>query len=374
MTSRRGAVGFGLASLALVGLAALAPGASGAGQTGPAPSAGTRARAEVVSEPVEVGAVFELEIVVEHPEGAEAAPMVEENLGDFRVMGAAPPEGDDDRPGESRFRLQLGAFVLPGDHEIPGVPVGIRTAEGELLLIETPPAPVRVVSSLPPDAEEAGGDIHDIRGPFELSVPPRWGQLGLLALALLAVLAAAAWWWRRRGARDAPFVPLPPPAAEAEAALARLARAGLLEAGEVVAYYDRLAGIMKRYVGRRFETPWSERTTGEILRDLRLRAESKHGEALALLAAILSEADLAKFSERSFRPAAAEARFREAGTFVDRTRPSLTAPSLTAPSLTPEGEVGEGPTETPALPAGSAPDSTTRMEAPRVEAPRMESR
>ena len=330
-------------------LAAVAPEASEAGQTGPAPAAG--ALAEVVSEPVEVGAVFELKIVVEHPEGAEAAPVVEETLGDFRVMGAAALEGDEDRPGESRFRLRLGAFVLPDDYEIPGVPIGIRTADGELSLIESPPAPVRVVSSLPPDAEEAAGDIHDIRGPFELSVPPRWGQIGLLALALLAVAAAAAWWWRRRSAREAPVVPLPPPAAEAEAALARLARTGLLESGNVVAYYERLAGIMKRYAGRRFETPWSERTTGEILRDLRLRAQPNHREALALLAAILSEADLAKFSEQSFRPDVAEARFREAGMFLDRTRPSLTT----------EDDAGDGSAETPALPVGSGSGSSARM-------------
>ena len=208
-----------LTAAALFAVAAAAFGSSGTGQSGPAPVA--RALAEVVSEPVEVGSVFELEIVVEHPAGAEAAPVVEESLGGFRVMGAAPLEGDDDRPGESRFRLQLGAFVLPGDHEIPGVPVGIRTADGELSLIETLPAPVRVVSSLPPDPEEAGGDIHDLRGPFELSVPPRWGQIGLLALGLAILLAAAYWLWRRRGAREAPVVPLPPPAAEAEAALAR---------------------------------------------------------------------------------------------------------------------------------------------------------
>ncbi len=390
MKSRRGrgrfSLGAPLVSLALMGLAAVAPETGGAGQTGLAPAAETAALAEVVSEPVEVGAVFELEIVVEHPEGAEAAPVVEESLGDFRVMGAAPLEGDEDRPGESRFRLRLGAFVLPGDHEIPGVPIGIRTADGELSLIETPPAPVRVVSALPPDAGEAGGDIHDIRGPFELSVPPRWGQIGLLALALLAVVAAAAWWWRRRGAREAPVVPLPPPAAEAEAALAQLARAGLLESGEVVAYYDRLAGIMKRYAGRRFESPWSERTTGEILRDLRdleirprevrargVRARPNHREALVLLAAILGEADLAKFSEQSFRPAAAEARFREAGMFLDRTRPSLPSEALSSEALPSEGDAGEGPTDTPALPAGSAPGSTTPIDAPRLESPRMES-
>ena len=133
----------------------LAAASAAAFQTGSEPAA--VAVAEVVSEPVEVGDVFELEVVVEHPEGAEAAPVVEESLGDFRILRAAPLETDGDAPGESRFRLRLGAFVLPGDHEIPPVPIGIRAANGELALIETQPAPVRVVSSLPPDSEAGAG-------------------------------------------------------------------------------------------------------------------------------------------------------------------------------------------------------------------------
>ncbi len=334
---------------AILPLFAVAAAAAG-GAAGQPPTAA--ARAEVVSEPVEVGALFELEIVVEHPAGAEAAPVVDEALGDFRTLGVVPLEADEDRPGESRFRVRLGAFVLPGDHEIPGVRVGFRTADGGLSLIETPPAPVRVVSSLPPGAEEAGGDIHDIRGPFELKLPPRWGAIGLLALGL-AILLAAAWFWRRRRPGEAPVVPLPPPAAEAEAALARLGRAGLLEAGDVVGYYERLAEIMKRYAGRRFETPWSERTTGEILRDLRRGAAPDHREALSLLAAILGEADLAKFSELAFRPDAARSRFRQAGIFLDRTRPALTSEART-------GDVGAG---TPALPAGGGPEPGDRVEA-----------
>ena len=112
----------------------------------------------------------------------------------------------------------------------------------------------------------------------------------------------------------------------------------------MVDYYERLAGIMKRYAGRRFETPWSERTTGEVLRDLRLRAAPEHREALTLLVSILGEADLAKFSERAFRPDAAQSRFREAGMFLDRTRPPLTA----------ERDSGDGPGKERALPPGGA--------------------
>ncbi len=293
---------------------------------GAAQPAEMRATAEVVAEPVEVGAVFELEVRVDHPPGAEAAPVLEDGLGPFRVLGALPVSGEG--PGEgadpaSRFRVRLGAFVLPGDHEVPPVPVGIRNPDGGLALIETPPTPVRVVSSLPADAE--AGDIHDIRGPFDLRRPPQWGWIALVALALAGAVAAVWWWLRRRGGRLTPAPPPPPPAVEAEAALARLRAAGLLEAGEVPLFYERLAAIMKRYAGRRFGTRWSERTTREILADLEARAENGHSGSLPLLAAILGEADLAKFSHRPLGPPSAEARLEDAARFLDRTRPAPTA-------------------------------------------------
>ena len=325
---------------------------------------------------MEVGEVFEVEVAVTHPPGAEAAPILDEALGAFRVLGADRAPGADDgetasapEDSRSRFVVRLGAFVLPGDHEIPAIPVGIRTGEGELRQTGTPPTPLRVVSSLsaaagdevaaaaPPAGVPTGvptdipTDIHDLRGPFLHEVPPRWGVIGLWTLAALAV-ALAGWWLRRRrrGAAEAPVVPLAPPAAEAEAALAELARSGLLPAGEVVRFYERLAGIMKRYAGRRFGAAWVERTTGEILADLRARSLGGAEPALPLLAGVLLEADLAKFSDRPFRPAAAEARFTEAGVFLDRTRPSVTPDS-------PEGEPDPTDAAEPSEGAGRAADA-----------------
>ena len=347
-------------------LVVFAGAAPGAGQP-PEPPPGLRASAAVVSEPVEVGAGFEIEVSVEHPPDAEAAPVLSGALGEFRVLGgerAAPPDGAE-APDGSRFTVRLLAGVLPGDHEIPALPVGIRLADGELRQVEAPPTPVRVVSSLPPEDGEQAGDIHDLRGPFLFDAPPRWGVIGgaLLAAALLAAARYAL--YRRRGSKAPEAAPLPPPAAEAEAALARLGQSGLLAAGEVVPFYERLAGIMKRYAGRRFEVAWSERTTGEILADLDARLGGRAGEALPLLAGILAEADLAKFSDSGFRPEAAEGRFAEAGRFLDRTRPSLAGPGAEredaaepggapAPSAeTRPSSVGSGP-PAPGKPAAAA--------------------
>lgn len=345
-------------------LAACAFAAPGAGQP-PAPPpelpAGIRASAAVVSEPVEVGAGFEIEVSVEHPPDAEAAPLLSGALGEFRVLGGEreAPEDRAGTPEVSRFIVRLLAGVLPGDHEIPALPVGIRLADGELRQVEAPPTPVRVVSSLPPEDGEQAGDIHDLRGPFLFDAPPRWGVIGgaLLAAALLAAALYAL--YRRRGSKAPEAAPLPPPAAEAEAALARLGQSGLLAAGEVVPFYERLAGIMKRYAGRRFEVAWSERTTGEILADLDARPGGRAGEALPLLAGILAEADLAKFSDSRFRPEAAEGRFAEAGRFLDRTRPSPAAPAAEAEdaparSVEPDDPPSEPPARTPGKPAAAA--------------------
>ncbi len=264
---------------------------------------GYRVTADLPEEPIEVGSVFYLQLRVEHPEG-ERIPAPEAPESDaFRFVSAETERG----AGETVHRMRLMALALPGERAFPSV----RFDVGGEAPLETGPIPIAVATSLAEDL----ADVHDIRGPFLIRVPPRYGLIALILLGVLA-LVAAAWWFRRRRRQPAPAPPPLGPAAEADLALGRLARSGLLEAGDVEAFLDRLSAAMKRYAGRRFETAWLERTSDEMRRDLDLRLEA---EQLRALGGILDYADFAKFSEGRLRPDAARTCLERARSFVERT-------------------------------------------------------
>jgi hypothetical protein len=60
---------------------------------------------------------------------------------------------------------------------------------------------------------------------------------------------------------------------------------------------------MKRYAGRRFEVPYLERTTSEVLSDLKPRKLARSGLGAAR---ILEASDLVKFAKLMPEPAQAE--------------------------------------------------------------------
>ncbi|HJS72832.1 MAG TPA: hypothetical protein VJ921_01000, partial [Vicinamibacteria bacterium] len=168
-------------------------------------------------------------------------------------------------------------------------------------------------------------EIHDIREPVDLMVPRDFRLLGWLLLALLLALAAYLIYRKLRkepGRVEAPVVapPLPSPDVEAEAALRRLAEKRLVEKGEIAAFYTELAEILKRYVGRRFEVPYLERTTSEVLSDL--RPKKLAAGTTSELRGILDASDLVKFAKYAPEPAHAEETLALAHSWIRRTRPS----------------------------------------------------
>jgi hypothetical protein len=273
--------------------------------------------ASVDKKEVQVGEDLVLTLVVRHPEDGRYVPPPDASFAPFEVIART-----EEKPGptETRLQFRLAAYRLPGDAEIPALQVSYQESD-KIQTLATERIPVKIVTSLTPDVT----DIHDIKEPVDLMVPRDLRLLAWLLLALLAALAAYLIYRKLRkepGLVEAPIVapPLPAPDVEAEAALRRLVEKGLLEKGELAAFYTELAEIVKRYVGRRFEIPYLERTTSEMLSDLRPKKLATG--TTSELRGILDASDLVKFAKYLPEPAHAEGTMALARSWIQKTRPS----------------------------------------------------
>ena len=247
--------------------------------------------ASSTSSEVQVGDDFTFTLTLTHPPEGDFFPPSQVGFTPFEVLETWTEEVS---PIETRLHFRLAAYQLPEDLEVAPITVRYRDDAGEMARVESEPIAVRVVTSLTPDVT----DIHDIKDPMALEVPRDWSLL--LWLLLAALLSLVAYLIYRKLRKDTEeeavptWVPPPrPPHEEAEAALARLAEKGLIEKGEIALFYTELTDIMKRYAGRRFEVPYLERTTEEVLSDLAAKEVSARP-----LRAILEIADLVKFAKQ----------------------------------------------------------------------------
>ena len=287
----------------------------------PAEPVGWSVSAEVDKRQVQVGEDLTLTLLLRHPEGGQYAAPPHASFDPFDVISTSEEAVG---PNETRLHFRLAAFRLPEELEIPALTVSYRDESGELRPLETKPIAVSVVTSLTPDVT----DIHDIKEPLDLEVPRDWSLLlWLLAAALAALLAYLIYRKLRKepeAAAASVWAPPPPPAdVEAEAALKRLRDRKLVEAGELETFYTELAEILKRYAGRRFDVPYLERTTHEVLSDLRPRRIAPH--VLASLRAILEASDLVKFAKLMPEGSRALKDLDSAFRLVEETRTPLEA-------------------------------------------------
>ena len=279
----------------------------------------------VIDEPVEwsvataldkrtaqVGEDLTLTLSVTHPVGESFIAPHSEALKPFELIERREEETS---PTQSSVVYRIAAYRLPQQLVIPGLEVQYREGD-ELVSLTTTPLDVEIVTSLTPDVTT----IHDIKGQVGLDSPTPWSALWWLLLALSAALLAYAIY--RRFAREPEEVPqpvAPPTPADVEAlkALATLRERRLLEAGETKRYYDLLAEIMKRYAGRIFEIAYLERTTHEILADLRPHRVPE----LQALRELLQLADLVKFAKHVPPVERGHALFEASREMIERTRP-----------------------------------------------------
>ncbi len=231
----------------------------------------TELRALVQPEHVKLGEPFSLTIVVTHAPDQRFELAVPSDLGDFEALGQERKRVDGPQSSTTTLTLELSAFKL-GQLDTPALTLEVVSPDGQATL-PAPRAAVTVDSTLPPDAQDKGADLYDVRPPEE--VPIRSWRL-LYALAGLLALGALAWLVRRYLARPkvlaAPVLPPPEPLhVRAMKALDALAAENLPAKGELKPYYFRLSEIVRAYLGERYGFEALESTTPELLSALRSR-------------------------------------------------------------------------------------------------------
>ena len=213
--------------------------------------------------------------------------------GQFEVREQRPPvvrEREDHQVEEVRDYVLVA--YRTGVLEIPPLTVQVETPGGKVEEYASGPLSV-VVRSVRPPGEN---DIRDVKPPVAVEARiPVWAWVAVAGLFF--IVAALIWYVRYR--RRKPVVAPPPPPVDWSVEVEKIVRMGLLEKGAFKEYYTLLSEVARRFLEARLGVEAMERTTFEVVRDL--RQVSVDAEAIDDVEAFLSEADLVKFAK--FRPA-----------------------------------------------------------------------
>lgn len=165
-------------------------------------------------------------------------------------------------------------------------------------------------------------DIHGLK-PY-MYFAPNWKLLLIAGLAIVVLGVLAALWLRSRPARPTASVPTvvegPPKSVKVQ--LDALAASGLIETGRVRDFHASLSGIVRAFLGERFELPGRRLTTTELLAALATRDIGD--EPLRLVTDFLPRCDLAKFADLRPSKADMEARLGDAYRLVELLGDAIT--------------------------------------------------
>jgi len=285
-------------------------------------------QAQVDPSTATLGDLIALSIRVTHPQALQIdPPLFSKNLGTFEVYASTRlPTEQAGLPGEingdkaiDQFQAALQNFTT-GPQTLPGLIVPYRDPMGEIHQLKTPEFVVTIAEA-PPGPKDKGGirGIKGVIGPTAWS--PWWWLLAVIALSAIGY----ALWRKRKLALQGPPPPPPIPAdVRALDKLEKLAATDWLSAGRLKEYYSAVSDIVREYIEGVFQVSALERTTSEIMRDLRKNAEMST-EHQAQLRELLDTCDLVKFAK--FRPDEAEATLAHAAAvrFVEQTWDALSS-------------------------------------------------
>jgi len=192
------------------------------------------------------------------------------------------------------------AIYETGEFEIKPARITYWKREDEKDILETDSLKITVKSVM----GEESKDIQDIKDP--VSVRPaflKFIALGAAALLLLALATFLLAGFLRRARLRRELQPerparREPPHITALRKLGEIDQKNLPGKGETKQFYIEVSEVIREYIWERFGVPTMERTTHEIMSDL--RAGVMHGEQVDFLHGFLQDADMVKFAK--YRP------------------------------------------------------------------------
>jgi hypothetical protein len=243
-----------------------------------------------------LGDVLSARVEITHPVTVTLEPPVfPKALGTFEVRASSPlPSQVSGLNQVDRFQLELQNFTT-GPQILPPMPFLLKNFQGARQSVLSGSATV-TVQEIPAGPKDKG-DIRGIKGVWgPVAWSPWWW-----ALAAALLVAAGVWGWkkRKRVLQGPPPPPPIPPEVAALSALRAIQASDWLATGKVKEFYSATSDALRAYLEGAFGVAALERTTGELMRDIR-RNPHFSSERLAQLKEILEECDLVKFAK--YRP------------------------------------------------------------------------
>lgn len=179
----------------------------------------------------------------------------------------------------------------------------------------TPASPPAGTSTTPtPGTSSPKDDLDDIRPPYFYLHSWLWLWIALGVAAAIALLIAL-WFWLR------PHRQLSPKSAY-ELALEKLEKArALLREDAPMPYAVLVSETIRSYLGQRFQSPSTRRTTEEFLKIMEIDPTTHLAEHRVLLRDFLQSCDLVKFARYQPTLAELEQVHSSACSFVAATKP-----------------------------------------------------
>ncbi len=258
-----------------------------------AADANVTASARVLRDRVRIGDEVRLLLLVEHPRKyTVTAPGQKMNLSPFEVKRV---EAEPFRTGQNRiretYRMTLTVFQT-GDLTVPPITVQFTNENGEPGSALTEPVSVKVMSVGKKLTDK--DDIRPIKPPVSTGLRLFWSMLGAILAGLLFIVLISKIVLRKIMERkDAES--RKPAHERVKIELHRLKDHGYLEEKNYKAFYSELSNILRRYLERRFHVEALERTSSELLDELKKLSLEK--EVLDEVRDVLTESDLIKFAK-----------------------------------------------------------------------------